>query len=132
MERKLTHSRVTEVYAACTAPRWTRMGTTEVGGAIASHTLLDRRLTRDRAAIVEMAGALPAGFRADGGGGGSMAAMVLDAEGVVWTTEMPTVEKLAVLLIGARVAHWTVPRARWHRLPGGLPYLTVTMPGVIQ
>ena len=127
MTRPLCHARVDEVYSLVSAPKLRRTGIVEVEGIIARHTLLKKRLDMHRGDVLEMLAELPSGFHAPEHRGWSVAEMILDRHGTMWTTEMPTIEKLCVLGIGLGLAHWCSPRSTWSRLPGGLPYIVVEL-----
>lgn len=88
------------------------------------------KLESHRAEIVEMLSWLPTDFRdnvaAGGGGGWSFLNACEDREGVLWGSH-PVMDQLFQLGIGLGVARWLLPRKFWPALPGGMPYVSVTV-----
>ena len=129
--RRLTHQRVVECYGRCAAPAQKRLGVVTVRGIVAEHTLVARRLELEERAVREMLEELPDGFRAGPEahrGGGSVAQMVVDRHGIMWTQDLAVVERLVVLAIATRQGRFVVEdRAKWARLPGGFPYFCTTL-----
>ena len=132
MPRLLTHQRVNFVFDKCDAPKKVRIGTIEISGISSTWTLLEHRLGEYREAIVEMLGELPDGFHAPYHEGWSVGRMIIDNRGLVWTTDMATVEKLCVLGIASKLGNFCAPRDKWHLLPYKLPYIVFHLPGMVQ
>lgn len=89
------------------------------------------KLEANRAEVVEMLSWLPMQFRDDtangGGGGWSFLNACEDREGVLWGSHLG-MDQLFQLGIGLGVARYLMPRNMWSILPGGMPYLSVTVP----
>ena len=122
----LTYERVRSVYERCYRDQTARiLAKAEVEGWLLRHTFSVVQLTKAREDIVKMLLCLPEGFRTDEGGGGSVAQMIMRDDGTPWTGEMPDVEKLLVLGMAVGLMEFCAPRDKWHRLPGGFPYVRV-------
>lgn len=89
------------------------------------------KLEAHRGEVVEMLSWLPMEFRDDtangGGGGWSFLNACEDREGLLWGSH-PGMDQLFQLGIGLGVARYLMPRSMWPALPGGMPYLSVTVP----
>lgn len=86
------------------------------------------KLEAHRVEIVEMLSWLPMQFRdAPGFGGWSFLNACEDSEGTLWGSH-PGMDQLFQLGIGLGVARYLMPRSMWPALPGGMPYLSVTVP----
>lgn len=121
----LTEARVLEAYERCYRDETVKTGTVQVSGFLLRHTFSIRRLYEYRESIIRMLLSLPAGFREDVGGGGSVGHMVLRGDGKMWAADMATIEKLVALAIASHLMEFCSPRETWSRLPQGLPYVRI-------
>jgi len=63
-----------------------------------------------------------------GGGGWSFLNLCEDKDGHLWTGLHWTMEQLVQVGIGLGLAAWLGPRKLWQAFPGGMPYVSVTLP----
>ena len=98
---------------------------TTVEAWIMKHTFAVGTVQRYREDIVKMLLCLPTGFRSDEGEGGSVAMASVRADQLFWTGDMTDVEKLIALGVASGLVSFCAPREKWHRLPGGLPYIRI-------
>ena len=122
----LTAQRVREVYEKCFRPEQSPPLThVAVDAWMFRHTFSIRMLQRAREDIIRMLLSLPAGFRVDEREGGSVANMISRNDNSVWSTDLTDVEKLIALGMGVGLVTFCAPREKWHKLPGGLPYVRI-------
>lgn len=86
------------------------------------------RLERHRAEMIEMLGDLPDEFHEGKGGGWSFLNACNTRDGEQWADLHKTVNELFCLAIALGLAKWLMPRELWGSLPGGMPYVVVTLP----
>lgn len=78
--------------------------------------------------IKDLLNQLPRGFQqigVGGGGGWSFVKACEDRDGILWTSDHLTMDKLFMLGIVAGYAKYLLPRDVWQVLPGGMPYILV-------
>jgi hypothetical protein len=122
----LTADRVRNIYSLCFRPEGSRPKfNTTVQGALLRHTFSVKLIQRYREDIIRMLLSLPAGFRTDERGGGSMMTMNIRGDKTPWTNTVPDVEKLIALGLASGLLSFCAPRDRWSKLPGGVPYVRV-------
>jgi hypothetical protein len=121
----LSDDRVRQVYETCFRSEHVRFGTTQIEAWLLRHTFNVKKLMQYREDIVRMLCCLPRGFRSDERGGGSVYDASHRDDGTMWTGDMADVEKLIALGIAVQLVEFCAPRANWHRLPSGLPYIRV-------
>jgi hypothetical protein len=122
----LSADRVRSIYAQCFRPEGSDSPRrVMVEGWLAKHTFAIAVLHKYREDIIRMLLSLPAGFRADVLEGGSVGLMIRRGDGTVWSAEMSDIEKLVALGIASGLMTFNAPRDKWHRLPGGLPYVRI-------
>lgn len=85
------------------------------------------RLESHRQQVKGWLEALPTEFRADGGGGWSFLNACFQKDGLQWTGFHRTMDALFILGIGLGYARFQLPRAFWSSLPGGMPYIVLTL-----
>lgn len=100
----------------------------EVEG-IAHHVALHRgRLEECRDSIVAMLAELPEAFRESSPEEGtSFLAADRDRHGNCWTGHHSRMEQLFQLGIGIGKAKFLMPREMWSALPGGMPYVSISV-----
>ena len=126
----LSAARVEEVFADCLAAGEQSHPTITVQGIVHTAHFEMAALDRYKAEIGAMLAQLPTEFRLpqDGGGGGwSFLNACNDRDGHQWTGLHRTMEQLFLLGIGTGQADWCMPREMWEVLPGGMPYVVVTV-----
>lgn len=84
------------------------------------------RIRRNAPAIAALLAELPSEFRMNSGGGWSFLQACVDRHGNQWA-EHPTMEELFVLGIASGQANWLLPRDMWSILPGGMPYVGISV-----
>lgn len=138
---KIDPQRVEQLYRECLAevpdPRPTEAELADnpeftlVEGIMHTSVFDTLKLWANRDEIVEMLSWLPMDFRDDttngGAGGWSFLNACEDREGVLWGSHMG-MDQLFQLGIGLGVARYLMPRKLWSAFPGGMPYLSVTVP----
>lgn len=103
-------------------------------GAIVTDGVLNQtgfhagRIQEHRTEILGMLSELPVGFRADSGGGWSFLQGCVREDGEQWTGMHRTVDMLFQLGQAIGVVKYALPRDFWSALPGGMPYLVLSLP----
>jgi len=123
----LTTDRVRRTYERCwrDESKAGRATSVTVTAWMLRHTFGVRRIQTERESIIRMLLSLPEGFRADVGGGGSVATATSRGDGTFWTGDMTDVEKLVALGVASGLVSFCAARESWARLPGGLPYIRI-------
>lgn len=130
---RIDPQRVEELYVGCLAEDLPDDDPRDliVEGIMAPTAFDTEKLEARRAEVVEMLSWLPMNFRDDttsgGGGGWSFLNACEDREGTLWGSHQG-MDQLFQLSIGLGVARYLMPREFWSALPGGMPYLSVTVP----
>ncbi len=96
----------------------------KVEATINVYGLDKEKLETHREFVIETLKQLPPEFMKTTGGGWSLMNMVADKDGNQWG-EQYMADALYVLANGLGLAAFTLPRAMWEALPGGMPYITV-------
>lgn len=102
-------------------------GLTFVEGVMRSFAFVTDRVNANKEDIISMLGQLPDDFMAGKGGGSSLMAMPFDRYGEQWG-EQADAEVLYVLGAALGLCIMPLPRDMWSIMPGGMPYVTVTLP----
>lgn len=126
-------SHVQEVYSVCLAeglsPESPHYVTVE--GIVHTTAFDKRKLDAHAEDVAEMLSWLPLPYRplsVGGGGGWSFLNACDDKDGNQWTGLHWTMEMLFQLGIGLGMADWILERDMWPVFPGGMPYVSVTLP----
>jgi hypothetical protein len=123
----LTHQRVVDVYGRCM--RSEGFSPNKKGVVVESwmmrHTFSIKALMDYREEIVRMLLCLPAGFRVDVSGGGSVMMGDRRDDGTYWTNDIAVLERLLALGLGVNLITFCAPREKWHELPGKVPYFRI-------
>lgn len=96
----------------------------EIEGIVNKFGLHRERLEKHRAEVAGILNELPDPFHAKKGGGMSFLNACVDKNDVQWG-EHRNIEALVVLGIGLGLVRYSMPRAIWNVLPGGMPYFTI-------
>lgn len=102
-------------------------GLTFVKGVVRNFVFATDRIDASKDDVISMLGQLPDDFMAGKGGGSSMMAMPFDRYGNQWGEQIDA-EVLYVLGAALGLCTMPLPRAMWSTFPGGMPYITVTLP----
>jgi len=86
------------------------------------------RLEAKRAQVQAWLAEMPEEFHEGSGDGWSFLNMCTTRDGVQWTGEHRRLEQLVVMAIGLGLAKYTLERAFWPGLPGGMPYIVILKP----
>lgn len=134
----LTAEMVEKVYAACLfsdeeTEGWD--GTVEglPAGAVVTEGILNQtafhpgRIEENREVILDMLRELPVAFRTEVGGGWSFLNACMREDGEQWTGLHRTQDCLMQLGMAIGAVKYVLPRDMWSVLPGGMPYLSVTL-----
>jgi len=122
----LSADRVRELYVRCAVPEHTSdTSHTQVSAWLLRHTFKIERLTQNRESIIRMLLCLPAGYRIDVSGGGSVIEAIRRADGTQWTDDVTDVERLLALGMALELASFCVSREHWDKLPMACPYFRV-------
>lgn len=100
-----------------------------VTGIVHDYAFRPDRLEKYHDEIRDMLALLPDAFRVEVGGGWSFLQACEDRNGVLWTGEHWCMEMLFCLAIGMHLATWLLPKEVWSALPGGMPYVGITLNG---
>jgi hypothetical protein len=142
----LTADLVEKVYAACLysdeeTAGWDGTAETLPEGTIITDGILNQtgfhpgRIEENREVIWDMLAELPLNFRPtiEGGGGGwSFLNACMREDGEQWTGLHQTQDRLFQLGMAIGAVKYALPRAMWAALPGGMPYLTVSLAPVSE
>ena len=96
-----------------------------VDGVIGKFGFNPINLIENTVNISKMLDCLPDNFKETSGGGWSFLNACIDKDGVQWTGEHRTVEKIVCLGIATGKAKYLLPKDMWNALPGGMPYFVV-------
>jgi hypothetical protein len=97
-----------------------------VDGVVRKFGLHKLRLDSHRQEVAEMLAELPDEFMVEKGGGWSFLNMCTTRDGIQWG-EHNNMEALMVLGCGLGLMKSQLPREAWSALPGGVPYVSVTL-----
>lgn len=103
------------------------INTVFVEGILHTYGFRPDKLIEHHHEVQEMLALLPDQFRVEEGGGWSFLNACYDRNDVQWTGEHWCMEMLFCLGIGMGLAHWLLPRDMWSALPGGMPYVGITL-----
>jgi hypothetical protein len=101
-----------------------------VHGVVSSFSFNSERLETQRPLAEEIVKQLPLMFRPShegGGGGWTFLNLVQDKDGNLWTGFQRTADELLCLLLGLGMAKILLPREMWPMLPGGVPYICLSV-----
>lgn len=84
------------------------------------------RLEAQRDNVKAMLAQLPEDFMHDKGGGASFLTMVTDNAGKVYG-EQRDADALLTMAVALNLASFPLPRDVWKGLPGGVPYVVITL-----
>ena len=99
-------------------------------GVMHVYAFVPEKLAEHRLEVAAMLVELPMQFRPasmGGEGGWSFLNACTDRRGEQWTGEHLAVEGLLCLGIAMNLAAWLLPKEMWSALPGGMPYVRVTV-----
>lgn len=102
-----------------------------VEGILAPTAFDKRKLEAHRDEVIDMLSWLPLPYRplgVGGGGGWSFLNACQDKDDHQWTGLHRTMDQLFQLGIGLGMATWILDREMWAAFPGGMPYVSVTLP----
>lgn len=127
-------ARVEEIYASCLAEELPEDDPNYlITEGILRSTAMDKaKLDTHRDEVAEILGQLPMTYRppkVGGGGGWSFLNACFDKNDEQWTGLHQTMDMLFQLGIGLGMASWLGGRELWEAFPGGMPYVSVTLPG---
>ena len=134
----LTAENVEATYAACLytdeeTAGWDGTAETLPEGTIVTEGVISQtgfhggRIEEHRQDILDMLADLPHSFRADAGGGWSFLNACMTENGEQWTGFHQTQDRLFQLGMAIGAVKYALPRSMWEVLPGGMPYLVVTL-----
>jgi hypothetical protein len=103
------------------------INTVFVEGILHTYAFRPDKLIEHHAEVRGMLELLPDAFRVEVGGGWSFLNACDDRNGVQWTGEHWCMEMLFCLGIGMGLAKWLLPKDMWSALPGGMPYVGITL-----
>jgi hypothetical protein len=105
-------------------------GAVVVEGVMTKFGLHPQRLESHRDEVTHMLQALPMEFRSvavGGGGGWSFLNACQDANDHQWTGMHQVMDELFVLGQGLGLVSYLMPRDMWDAMPGGMPYVMVSV-----
>jgi hypothetical protein len=123
----LTHRAVDELVHRCLMPSCDPDAGHSVRGIVHTFAFDPEKIAQSKPAIVALLAELPDEFHASRGGGWSFLNACQDRHGNQWTDYHLQMEALFCLGIAAGLARWQLPRDLWEALPGGMPYVSVTV-----
>ena len=98
-----------------------------VEGILHTYAFRPDKLIKHHDEVRGMLELLPDAFRVEIGGGWSFLNACYDRNEVQWTGEHWCMEMLFCLGIGMGLARWLLPKDMWSALPGGMPYVGITL-----
>lgn len=98
-----------------------------VEGIVHAYGFHPGRISEKKEVIKELLLELPIAFMKNGGGGVSFLEACMDKYNNQWTDEHCAIENLFILGIATGQAQWCFPRDLWNALPGGMPYVMITV-----
>lgn len=124
----IDEKRVHEIFMNCL----TGENVVLIEGVINDFGLDKNVLEKNREEITEMLRELPDEFKqSNPSGGWSFLEACRDINGNMWTSSHPRMEQLFVMGIGLGLVRLGFPRKLWSMLPGGMPYYTVEIRGIM-
>ena len=123
---KLTAENVENTFKSCLAENRMADGVV-VDGVIIKAKFNTDAISEHTKDIQDMLAQLPNEFQYDGGGGWSFLNMCADRHGNQWTGFHRTMDMLVCLGIAAGFVRFLLPREMWNIMPGGMPYIAITI-----
>ncbi len=127
MDTRLAPELVSSIFRECLAGQKTPAAKRVVAEGILHPQIAFNAdaLTRHSPTIEALLQQLPLEFHESVGGGMSFLFACNDRHGRQWTGEHRVMEQLFALGVAIGKAEYKLPRAQWHKLLGGMPYVSV-------
>ena len=98
-----------------------------IEGITAKFGLHKERVNKRKDKILGFLKELPEKFFEGSGGGWSFLNLCNDKDGKLWTGEHRVMQELVCLGMAIGKVKYTMPKETWAALPGGMPYVTVSL-----